>query len=261
MGHTVWAINTVEFSNHTGYGSWRGKVLGAEMTAELVRGLDERGVLKDCEAVLSGYMGDVPVGQAIMDTVRLVRTKAPGALYCCDPVMGDLGQGLYVKPGIPEVFKNEVITLTDLLTPNQFELEVLTGMETGDITGARKAIDLLHRRGPRVVLVTSYREGKPLTDQRDHIDMLVSSETGVYRIRTPELPFDTTMSGSGDLTAAVFLSRYLETGDVKYALELTAGSIYGIMEATFKARSGELCLIAAQNELMSPSRSFAAARL
>ena len=260
MGHTVWAVNTVEFSNHTGYGSWRGKALGAEMTAELVRGLDERGVLGDCEAVLSGYMGDVPVGQAIMDTVRLVRTRAPGALYCCDPVMGDLGPGLYVKPGIPEVFKNEIITLADLLTPNQFELEVLTGMETGDITGARKAIDLLHCRGPRVVLVTSYREGGR-SDQRGHIDMLVSSETGAYRIRTPELPFDTDMSGSGDLTAAVFLSRYLETRDVEDALELTAGSIYGVMEATVNARSGELCIIAAQNELTAPSRSFAAARL
>jgi pyridoxine kinase len=91
--------------------------------------------------------------------------------------------------------------------------------------------------------------------------MLVSAENGAYRIRTPELPFDTVMSGSGDLTAAVFLAHYLETGDIKAALECTAGSIYGIMEATFKAHSGELCIIAAQNELVSPSRSFEAVRL
>ncbi|MDR2760185.1 MAG: pyridoxal kinase PdxY [Spirochaetaceae bacterium] len=261
MGRTVWAINTVEFSNHTGYGAWRGTELGAEMIASLVRGLDERGVLEDCEAVLSGYMGDAAVGRAIIDTVQLVRTKAPGALYCCDPVMGDVDRGFYVKPDIPGIFKNEVIALADILTPNQFELEVLTGMTTGNIIDAWKAIDLLHAQGPGIVLVTSYREGENSIGPRDHIDMLVSTGSGTYRIRTPELPFDTAMSGSGDLTAAVFLSRYLETGDIQGALELTAASIYGIMEATFKARSRELCIIAAQNELNNPSRSFAAVRL
>jgi pyridoxine kinase len=112
-----------------------------------------------------------------------------------------------------------------------------------------------------VVLVTSYREGNNAGRPRDHIDMLVSAGDRAYRIRTPELPFDTVMSGSGDLTAAVFLSRYLETGDIKDALELTAGSIYGIIEAAFKAHRGELCIIEAQNELISPSRSFAAVRL
>ncbi|MFP3089056.1 pyridoxal kinase PdxY [Treponema sp. TIM-1] len=261
MGHTVWAINTVEFSNHTGYGTWRGTELGAEMTTALVQGLDEQGVLTDCEAVLSGYMGNAAVGRSIMDTVRLVRTKAPGALYCCDPVMGDIDRGLYVKPDIPDIFKNEIIVLADLLTPNQFELEVLTGMDTGDITAARKAIDLLHARGPRIVLVTSYREGKNTTGPRDHIDLLVSAGSETYRIHTPELPFDMAISGSGDLTTAVFLSRYLETGDIRSALELTTASIYGIMEATFNAHSRELCIIAAQNELNHPSRSFNAVRL
>jgi pyridoxine kinase len=203
LGREVWAINTVEFSNHTGYGAWRGKVLGIEMVDELVLGLEERGVLPQCEAVLSGYMGDAGVGRAIIKAVEKVRALSPRALYCCDPVMGDVGRGFYVKPGIPEIFKNEVLPAADIVTPNQFELEALTGLETGSSPAVRRAIDRIHRAGPRVVLVTSYKgEDAPKDDppgHPKHLDMLASDGNEVYRIRTPELPFETTMAGSGDL--------------------------------------------------------------
>ncbi|GHT72923.1 pyridoxal kinase PdxY [Spirochaetia bacterium] len=258
LGREVWAVNTVEFSNHTGYGAWRGSVLGAELASELVAGIADRGVLGNCEAVLSGYMGDAAVGNAVMDALRRVREAAPNALYCCDPVMGDVGRGFYVKPGIPEIFKDQVVPLADIVTPNQFELEALTGMNTASLTDARKAIDKLHAMGPRVVLVTSFLgNDAPPT----HIDMLASDGSSVYRIRTPALPLGPGMAGSGDVTAALFLSRYLETGDVKRTLELTAASIYGVMEATFKAKSRELRIIQAQNELVNPSLSFDAIKL
>ncbi|MDR2535728.1 MAG: pyridoxal kinase, partial [Treponema sp.] len=115
LGREVWAVNTVEFSNHTGYGAWRGQVLDPALAEDLVQGLEERGVLGLCEAVLSGYMGAPEVGHAVMNTVRKVQKIRPDALYCCDPVMGDLGRGFYVKPGIPEIFKQEVITLADII--------------------------------------------------------------------------------------------------------------------------------------------------
>jgi pyridoxine kinase len=177
--------------------------------------------------------------------------------------MGDVGRGFYVKPGILEIFKQEVITQADILTPNQFELEALTGMDTSSLANARKAIDALHARGPQVVLVTSFRDGvSPMTQGSlppgDHIEMLVSDGKGLYRSRTPELPFGPGMAGSGDLTASVFLSRYLETRDVRQTLELTTASVYGIMEATFKAQSKELRIIQAQNELVAPSSVFEA---
>ncbi|MDR1956687.1 MAG: pyridoxal kinase PdxY [Treponema sp.] len=264
LGREVWAVNTVEFSNHTGYGAWRGEVLGSALAEDLVQGLEERGVLGDCEAVLSGYMGDADVGQAVMHGVRRVRSVNPTALYCCDPVMGDMGRGFYVKPGIPDMFKNQVITLADIITPNQFELEALSGMDTSSLALTRKAIDALHAKGPRIVLVTSFREGvSPLGSvvPGDHIDMLVSDGKEVYRIRTPELPFTTIMAGSGDLTAAVFLSRYLETRDSKRTLELTAAAVYGVMEVTFRTARRELSLIQAQDELATPSCAFEAIRL
>jgi pyridoxine kinase len=258
LGREVWAINTVEFSNHTGYGAWTGKVLETALAGELMEGIAARGVLSRCEAVLSGYMGDAAIGQAVTDAVRRVRKAAPGALYCCDPVMGDVGRGFYVKPGIPEIFKTQVVPLADIVTPNQFELEALTEFQTADLEEARKAIAALHAMGPKVVLVTSYR-GNDAPEK--HIDMLASDSSSVYRIRTPELPFGPGMAGSGDLTTAVFLSRYLETHDIKRTLELTAASIFGVMEATYMAESRELLLIQAQNELVSPHLAFEAVRL
>jgi pyridoxine kinase len=181
--------------------------------------------------------------------------------------MGDLGRGFYVKPDIPGMFKDEVITLADIITPNQFELEALTGLKTENLNDARRAIDLLHDKGPRVVLVTSYREQAPEDARGSHIDMLVSDKTGVYRIRTPELPLGAGVAGSGDLTASVFLSRYLESADVKTTLELTTGSVFGILEAAFRGGdpnpSGprELPIVRAQQELSAPSHLFQAHKL
>ena len=263
LGREVWAINTVEFSNHTGYGSWRGTVLGGELVQELVLGLEERGALPRCEAVLSGYLGDAAVGRAITEAVQRVRSANANALYCCDPVMGDVGRGFYVKPDIPSIFRDELVPLADIVTPNQFELEALSGIDIRNIDDARCAIGLIHAMGPSIVLVTSYRCG----GDGGEIGMLASDKSGIYSIRTPELPIGAGMAGSGDITASVFLSRYLETGDIKKTLELCTASIFGILEASWQACGGEkgspmeLRIIQAQRELDSPSRFFEARRL
>ena len=265
LGREVWAINTVEFSNHTGYGSWRGTALGGELAQELVLGVEERGVLSHCEAVLSGYLGDAAVGRAITDAVKRVRSAAPKALYCCDPVMGDVGRGFYVKPDIPDIFKNELVPLADIVTPNQFELEALCGLDTQNIDNARRAIDMIHEKGPATVLVTSYRCG----ENDGQIRMLASDKNGIYSISTPELPIGVGMAGSGDITASVFLSRYLETGDIKKTLELCTASIFGILKASWQAYNDkggglallELQIIQAQKELDSPSHFFEAHKL
>jgi pyridoxine kinase len=265
LGREVWAVNTVEFSNHTGYGAWRGKVLGGELAEELVNGLDDRGVLSRCEAVLSGYLGDAAVARAVTVAVRQVRKAAPNALYCCDPVMGDTGRGFYVKPDIPGIFKNELVPLADIVTPNQFELEALTDIDIKNIDDARRAVGMVHEMGPGVVLVTSYRDGVSAGGQ---IGMLASDKNGIYSISTPELPIGVGMAGSGDITTSVFLSRYLETENLKKALELCTASIFGIIEASWQVHSDgdkpvlmELRIIQNQNEIDVPSRFFEAHRL
>jgi len=261
LGREVWAINTVEFSNHTGYGSWKGKVLGAELAAELVTGIEERNALNRCEAVLSGYLGDASVAMAVADAVKKVRSQSPNAIYACDPVMGDVGRGFYVKPDIPDIFKKELIPLADIVTPNQFELEAITGLNTQNITDAVKAVKILHEMGPSIILVTSYKE------REGELSMIASDKKEIYKITTPELPLGKGVAGTGDMTTAVFLSRYLETKDLKKTLELCTASVFGILDASFKAadaKSGaliELKIIDAQQELVSPSNSFKAEKL
>ncbi|MDR2607164.1 MAG: pyridoxal kinase PdxY [Treponema sp.] len=277
LGHEVWAVNTVEFSNHTGYGAWKGTVLGADLVQDLVQGLEDRGVLKHCRAVLSGYMGDASTGKAILRALDMVQAASPKALYCCDPVMGDLGRGFYVKPGIPEIFRSEIIPRADIVTPNQFELEALTGMDSSTMEGAQRAVARLHSMGPQTVLVTSFRcrELTPREGQAE-IAMLASRGKDLWLVRTPEIPLGKSFAGAGDLTTAVFLARFLgspaglekageasppERFDIKEALEKCAASVYGIIEQTWKARADELLIIAAQEELSSPALMFSAEKL
>jgi pyridoxine kinase len=262
LGREVWAINTVEFSNHTGYGSWKGKVLGAELAAELVTGLEERNALNRCEAVLSGYLGDASVAMAIADAVKKVRSKSPNAIYTCDPVMGDVGRGFYVKPDIPDIFKKELIPLAEIVTPNQCELEAITGTNTQNLGDALKAIKLLHEMGPSIILVTSYKE------KEGELSMIASAsdKKEIYKITTPELPLGKGVAGTGDMTTAVFLSRYLETKDLKKTLELCTASVFGILDASFKAADKndkliELKIIDTQQELVTPSNSFKAEKI
>jgi len=260
LGREVWAINTVEFSNHTGYGSWKGKVLGAELAGELVKGLEERNALNRCEAVLSGYLGDAEVAMAIKDAVKKVRSQSPNAIYACDPVMGDVGRGFYVKPDIPDIFKKELIPLADIVTPNQFELEAITGLNTQNMADALKAIELLHKMGPSIILVTSYKE------KEGELSMIASDKKEIYKITTPELPIGKGVAGTGDMTTAVFLSRYLETKNLKKTLELCTASVFGVLDASFKSADKnstliELKIIDIQEELVSPSNSFKAEKI
>jgi pyridoxine kinase len=262
LGKEVWAVNTVEFSNHTGYGAWRGKILGAELVSELVTGIEERGVLNRAEAVLSGYLGDAAVGMAIIDAVKKVRKENPNALYACDPVMGDVGRGFYVKPDIPGMFKKELVPLADIICPNQFELETLTENSITTVCDAVKAINQLHEIGPSIVLVTSFRE------KAGELSMIASNKENIYKITTPELPLGSGVAGTGDMTAAVFLSRYLETGDLEKTLELCTASVFGILEKSFNTAASlknsnpvELKIIDTQQELVTPSHYFRAEKL
>jgi len=268
LGREVWAINTVEFSNHTGYGAWRGKILGAELAGELVTGVQERGVLNRCEAVLSGYLGDANAGKAIINAVEKVRAESTNALYCCDPVMGDVGRGFYVKPNIPDMFRNELIPLADIACPNQFELEALTGIKIEMLSDALDAVNVLHKMGPSIVLVTSYKE------KDGELSMIASERPGAgdktncFRITTPELPLGNGVAGTGDMTTAIFLSRYLETKNLKKTLELCTASVFGVLETSYNMSKSikrnlplELKIIDAQQELVSPTKTFKTVKL
>src|SRR3954451_22933706 len=155
IGVEVWPIHTVQFSNHTAYGAWTGRIFEAGLITELVDGIAARGVLGQCDGVLSGYMGSAETGAAILDAVARVKAANPRARYCCDPVIGDIGRGVFVRPGIPEFMRDRALPAADVITPNQFELDYLSGAETKTIADAIAAITALHALGPGMILVTS----------------------------------------------------------------------------------------------------------
>jgi len=149
LGFDVWPVVTVHFSNHTGYGAARGPLLTAEDIAEVIRGVEDRGALDRCDAVLSGYQGAEDVGSVILDAVRNVKKRNPEAIYFCDPVMGDFGRGFFVRPGIPEFMRDEVVPAADVITPNQFELGFLADTETNTLKPSWPRPRRSARPGPR----------------------------------------------------------------------------------------------------------------
>lgn len=253
LGVEVWPIHTVQFSNHTGYGAWRGEVFGAEAIGKVMQGIEERGVLPSCDGVLSGYMGSADIGAAILDAVDRVKAANKKALYCCDPVIGDIGRGIFVRPGIPEFMRARALPAADIAVPNQFELDLLSGLTSKTIAEAIDACGALQAMGPRTVLVTSLHvEETP----KDSIDLLAFGPDGGFRVRTPLLDFS--VNGAGDMIAALFFFHVLKSNSTAQALSLAASSVFGILKKTFDAGAREIALVAAQEELVRPARIFRA---
>ena len=227
MGVEVFPVLTVHFSNHTRYPNWRGPLLAASDIAEVIRGIDERGVLGRVDAVLSGYQGGADVGQVILDAVALVKSRNPDAIYCCDPVMGDVDRDFYVRPGIPELMRDAVVPAAQVITPNQFELEFLTGRSTSTVAEVLAAADVARAMGPETVLVTSVVHEAAADDS---IDMIAVTGEGAWSVTTPLLP--QTFTGAGDLTTATFLAHLLRSGSVAEAIGQTAAVVYAVLKAT-----------------------------
>jgi len=256
MGVEVWPVHTVQFSNHTGYGSWKGRVFDAGMIGEVVAGIEQRGVLGECDGVLSGYMGSAEIGMAILETLANVRRANPGAKYCCDPVIGDVGRGIFVREGIPEFMKNKAVPAADIITPNQFELDYLSGRTSKTLRQTRDAVKAVHNLGPSVILVTSL-----LTDETpaDAIDLLASDASGCFIVRTPKLPL--VVNGAGDAIAALFFAHYLQDPNLAEALSSAVSAIFGVLAKTAENGAREIQLVAAQDEIVKPSRVFTAEAL
>jgi len=256
LGMEVWPVATVLFSNHTGYGDWRGQVLSAEDIADVIRGVEDRGVLPTCDAVLSGYQGGEDVGAVILDAVATVRSHNAEAVYCCDPVMGDADRGFFVRPGIPDFMRDRVVPAADVITPNHFELGFLAGYDARTLDDLMRAVDKVRENGPGTVLVTSV-----ILDETpaDSLEMVAVSEEGAWSIRTPRLPVNP--AGAGDLTTAVFLANLLTTRDLATTLARTTSSVFAVVEATAASGRPELQIVEQQDAIADPSMRFEAIRL
>jgi pyridoxine kinase len=253
LGAEVWAVHTVQFSNHTGYGDWTGEVFDAATIGSLIEGIARRGVLGTCDAVLSGYLGGPAIGAAVLGAARQVKAANPRALYCCDPVIGDAGRGVYVQADIPEFFRAQALPAADIAVPNPFELALLAGTDCATLAGAKEAIGRLQAMGPRIVLVSGLRtEATPA----DAVDLLVGEAGAFHLLRTPLLPI--AVNGAGDVLAALFLFHRMAAGAARAALEAAAASLFGLIRCTAEMGARELQIIAAQEEIVRPSRRFRA---
>ena len=254
LGFDVLQVHTVLFSNHTGYGQFRGQILSAEHIRDILAGLRERGVLHKVGAVLSGYLGNADTGAAILDAVNDIRHANPGLRYLCDPVMGDVGRGLFVNPAIPGFLRDQAIPFANIITPNQFEFELLTGAKLGSIAEAVTVARQLRGRGPDTIIITSLATPDIPADQ---LGTLAVNGQGAWLVSTPKIDLHPLPNGMGDVFAATLLGRMMEGQALPQALELATATLYSLVKAT-TAGSRDLPLIAEQAQLVEPATRFAA---
>ncbi|WP_462378843.1 pyridoxal kinase PdxY [Pseudomonas sp. Marseille-QA0892] len=254
-------VNTVQFSNHTGYGEFKGQVFPPEHINDVLDGLRARGVLARCSAVLSGYLGDAAIGEVILSVVQEIRRQRPDALYLCDPVMGDVGRGVFVRPGIPEFLRRRGLGEASVITPNHYEFELLHGETVATteeaISAARGLIGSTVRLGPSTIVITSLRT-PDLPD--DKLSTLVVTATEAWIVQTPYVDLQPLPNGMGDVFSAVLLGRMLNGSAIQDAAAHAVSALYALVSRT-QPGNRDLPLIIARDEIVNPSRQFTAERL
>lgn len=232
LGFEVDAINTVQFSTHTGYKHIKGTVLNNDDLAGLIEGLQLNGV-DHYTHLLTGYNRNAESLLQVAAIVKKMREKNPNMVYVCDPVMGDHGK-MYVPPDVLPAYRDSIIPLADILTPNQFEAQELTGLPLKNIDDAVKVIRALHDKGVQTVVLSS----TDLGDDNHMIAIASASQGDCYKISIPK--FNANFTGTGDLFAALFLAWYFKTNqDVKSTLEKTIATLQVVVKDTFQVASGK----------------------
>ncbi|KAL3686899.1 hypothetical protein R1sor_013208 [Riccia sorocarpa] len=267
LGFEVDPINSVQFSNHTGYPTVRGQVLNGDELWALIEGLEANDLLYYTH-LLTGYIGSLTFLEMVLQVLEKLRTVNPNLIYVCDPVMGDDGK-FYINPELVPVFRHKVVPVATMLTPNQFEAENLTGLRIQTETEALEACEVLHASGPSQVVITSLEVDKKL--------LLIGSSkqnkdepARQFKITMPKIP--AYFTGTGDLMTALLLGwSYKYPDDLSKAAELAVSSLQGVLRKTIKdyedvglppnVKQLELRLIQSQAEITSPKVSYPAERL
>ena len=249
-------IPTVVFSNHTGYGEWSGEILAPKLVLDLFQGIQKRMDINQFDFFLTGYLGSLELGRTIQEVVIEMKKKNAELLFCMDPVMGDIGRGFFVKPELPNFFKQELLPYADIITPNHFELEYLCNKKIKSVYDAvlecRKLID----QGPKIILVTSFI-ADDLSDKK--LMILAVDSKNAFCLTTPRI--NVSLNGTGDLTSALFTLFYFKTKNIKKALQESISRVYEMIQKTHKNNSKELLLVDYQEVIQKPSRIFSAVKL
>jgi pyridoxine kinase len=250
-GIDVIAVPTTLLSNRPGYATLRGRVLDAELVADLLRGIEERGAVDDASMILSGYLGSAGIAAVVADFVERARRRNPALRYTLDPVLGDRDRGLFVQADIPPLVRDRLCPLADIITPNHFEFEWLAGAKAGTTDQVIVQAAALLTRGPSTVIVTSAE----LTDTPDdQIDTLAVERGRALRVRTPRLPISP--NGTGDLFAALYAASRVLDKDTPNSLAHAASAIFGVLERTAARGTEEMRIVESAEQLVHPKRRF-----
>lgn len=264
LGYDVDPINSVQFSNHTGYPTFKGQVLNGEQLWDLIEGLEANDLLYYTH-LLTGYIGSVSFLNTILKVVDKLRSVNPNLTYVCDPVMGDEGK-LYVPEDLVSVYREKVVPVASMLTPNQFEAELLTEFRIGSEKDGREACNILHAAGPSKVVITSINiKGNLLLIGSHQKDKEHAPEQ--FKIAIPRIP--AYFTGTGDLMTALLLgwsNKYAD--DLDKAAELAVSSLQALLQRTvndytragFDSQSSslEIRLIQSQDDIRNPQLTFKA---
>jgi pyridoxine kinase len=252
-GIDVIAVPTTLLSNRPGYETIRGRVLEAQLVADLLLGIEERGAVERANVILSGYLGSADNADAVADFVARAKARNPALLYVCDPVLGDRDRGLFVREDIPPLVRDRLCALADIITPNHFEFEWLCGAEAKTIDQVIAHARAFHARGPKTIVITSAE----LADTPDGvIETLAVEGKGAWRVRTPRLPISP--NGTGDLFAALFVAARLRGADTAEALSHAASAIFAVLECTAARATAEMRIVESAEWLVHPKRRFEA---
>ncbi|XP_061358550.1 pyridoxal kinase-like isoform X1 [Gastrolobium bilobum] len=264
LGYDVDPINSVQFSNHTGYPTFKGHVLNGQQLWDLMEGLEANDLLYYTH-LLTGYIGSVSFLNTVLEVVSKLRSINPELTYVCDPVMGDEGK-LYVPQELVVVYRERVVPVASMLTPNQFEAELLTGFRIQSEGDGREACNFLHAAGPSKVVITSINIDGNL--------LLIGSyqkEKGhppkQFKIVIPKIP--AYFTGTGDLTTALLLGWSNKYPDnLEKAAELAVSSLQALLQRTLndykraghdpQSTSLEIRLIQSQEDIRNPQVKFKA---
>ena len=259
LGIDVWALNTVQFSNHTQYGQWKGMVIPKEQISEITQGIDNIKVLHECDAVLSGYIGAAEQGAEILACVERIKSVNPKAIYFCDPVMGHPDKGCIVAPGVAEFLRDQAMAKADILSPNLVELRELTGLGIENFEQAIEAIKFIRDKGVKRVLVKHLSK---VGQNPSQFEMVLANQDGIWHISRPLHKFlGKDPVGVGDLTSSLFLANLLNGKSDLEAFEHTANAVNDVMSVTQQSGKYELQIIKARSLIVEPQSQYKAVKI
>jgi pyridoxine kinase len=238
LGVPAIALPTTLLGRRPDRGAPGGGPMPATVLTSMIDALAAEGALATVSHILTGYIALAEQADVILDVVARVKDTNPGAVWICDPVMGDSG-GAFVKPDIQDVIRKRLVPAADVLTPNHWELEAISGARLpllADVHAAARALG-------KPVIVTSAPSDKGIAT-------LYAAPTGSWLVESPRLP--DAPKGAGDLFTALYVARRALGQSVVVALEAAAGATHDVIARSLLEGGGHLAVVAAQDKLEHP---------